>query len=183
MYTALHSVDPKTQVNTDDTVWAATGHRPIKLFRSIPYSKDNQQLLADFAVDVLRREQPGKMITGMAIGWDQAIARACIVLKIPFIAAVPFSTQASRWPQEAQDDYEVLLNFAERVEIVCKEPSYAAWKMQARNEWMVNNSTKLLALWNGTPGGTGNCVAYARRKQRTIINVWQDWETYQCAPN
>ncbi len=36
--------------------------------------------------------------------------------------------------------------------------------MQVRNEYMVDRADLVLALWNGTPGGTGNCVRYARTR-------------------
>ena len=45
---------------------------------------------------------------------------------------------------------------------------YAAFKMQVRNEWMVDQlnpaTDLLLAAWDGSPGGTGNCVKYATGK-------------------
>jgi uncharacterized phage-like protein YoqJ len=35
--------------------------------------------------------------------------------------------------------------------------------MQVRNEWMVDHCNDLLAVWDGSDGGTGNCVRYAQR--------------------
>jgi uncharacterized phage-like protein YoqJ len=48
---------------------------------------------------------------------------------------------------------------------------YAPWKMMLRNKYMVNNCDVLLALWNGTPGGTQKCVAYAESVNRTIWKI------------
>ena len=37
---------------------------------------------------------------------------------------------------------------------------YTSAAMQVRNEWMADHCDVLLALWNGTPGGTANCLRY-----------------------
>jgi uncharacterized phage-like protein YoqJ len=49
--------------------------------------------------------------------------------------------------------------------------------MQIRNEWMVDNAHIVLALWDGSSGGTGNCIKYANRKSvnKPIINLWSSW--------
>jgi len=49
---------------------------------------------------------------------------------------------------------------------VDNDPEYKASKMQKRNIWIVDNSDGLVAVWDGTPGGTANCVEYARNKSR-----------------
>jgi uncharacterized phage-like protein YoqJ len=41
--------------------------------------------------------------------------------------------------------------------------------MQKRNEYMVDKCDKLLAVWNGTTGGTHNCIKYAKSKGKEII--------------
>ena len=50
--------------------------------------------------------------------------------------------------------------------------------MQKRNEWIVDNSLRLLALWDGSKGGTANCVTYARYGRREIKNVWPEWSEW-----
>ena len=91
---------------------------------------------------------------------------------IPFIAAVPFEGQESRWPRQHQDEFRALLDKAERVEVVCPGP-YANWKFLKRDEWMVDECTKLLALWDGVKdGGTWHTVQYARAIGRPRLNLW-----------
>jgi len=55
--------------------------------------------------------------------------------------------------------------------VVVSEGGYSARNMQRRNEWMVDHSDKVLAVWDGSNGGTGNCVAYARSIGREIIRI------------
>lgn len=60
---------------------------------------------------------------------------------------------------------------------VCKG-GYSPAKMQVRNMWMVEYSDAVLALWDGTTGGTGNCVEYARRVNKRLIPCWDEWVAY-----
>jgi uncharacterized phage-like protein YoqJ len=43
--------------------------------------------------------------------------------------------------------------------------------MQARNEWMVDNSNAMIAVWDGSPGGTANTVKYAQAKERPVLVI------------
>lgn len=152
-------------------VIAATGHRPNKLGG---YSDTIAEKLMRLAWSALLSERPEGVISGMALGWDTAVARAAIKLDIPLIAAVPFEGQERQWPALAQYDYRKLLTRAARVAII-SPGGYSARAMQQRNEWMVNESDKLLALWDGSSGGTANCIAYAIKKSREVINLWDEW--------
>lgn len=154
------------------TIIAGTGHRPDKLGG---YSIETTIRLTRFAIQELRYRKPSYVISGMAQGWDQALAYAATELHIPWAAYIPFAGQESRWPQAAQEEYGLLLSKADRQFTVCGG-EYAAYKMQKRNERMVNDCDLLLALYNGTPGGTANCVRYARMTRRVIVaNVWEQW--------
>lgn len=147
-----------------------TGHRPDKLggyeLPNAAYIHACQQ-----TEKILKEMAPDKCISGMAIGYDQYATHVCIKLGIPFIAAVPFIDQEKMWPEKSKRIYQKLLEGAESV-IIVSEGSYSAAKMQIRNEWMVDNSDHVLACYDGTRGGTGNCVAYARKvgKPLTIID-------------
>jgi len=153
---------------------AVTGHRPSKLGG---YSFINQLKLVSFATIQLDQLEPYKVITGMAQGWDQAVANACFIMKVPYIAAVPFKGQERMWPEASQKVYNWLLENASEVVIV-SGGAYKPWKMQVRNEWMVDNSKLVLSLWDGTPGGTANCVRYTKSKGKPLVNVWDEWVAY-----
>lgn len=148
---------------------AGTGHRPDKLGG---YGHKPLVHLVNLAEDWLEENKPEKVISGMALGWDYALACAAFNLDIPIIAAVPFKGQESRWPDESQRNYRALLKECEQVVYVC-EDGYAVWKMQKRNEWMVDNCDVVLAMWNGSPGGTANCVRYAEKAGKPIVNLWE----------
>ena len=149
---------------------AATGHRPDKLGG---YDIKTRRALGALAVEYLHERRPDEVIVGMAQGWDQAVAAACVVLDIPFVAAIPFFGQEQRWPEEAQQRYFRLLGMAKREVYTSEDPSYDA--LQRRNEWMVGHAGEMAALWNGTTGGTFNCLKYADRKGVPVVNLWPRW--------
>lgn len=158
---------------------AATGHRPPKLGGYGPrVYADLVKLAEDYLYEYAGESVRG--ISGMALGWDQAFAEACVGAGIPYIAAVPFKGMSSAWPEAAQRRYDRLLRAAAEVVYVCV-PGYAVWKMQKRNEWMVDNCTRLCALWDGSSGGTANCLRYAEKvRGRTgapfVDNLWNRWD-------
>jgi len=157
-------------------VYAVTGHRPEKIGG---YGKEAKVHLEQFAIETLRKIKPQatRIFTGMALGWDQAIADACIRLNIPFVAAVPFPGQEMVWFEEMRVHYCYLLGKAQIVQMVSPGP-YSKEKMQIRNQFIVNECEALIALWNGTTGGTCNCVKYAQEEQKKVINVWDKWVTF-----
>lgn len=145
-----------------------TGHRPAKLGG---FNENTYKRLRALARSMISSLKPETVITGMALGWDQAGAHACIDLGIPFTAAVPFKGQEGKWPYASQREFHDLLSHASEIVIV-RQGGYATWKMQMRNEWMVDNADQVLALWDGSPGGTANCVRYAESLRRPIVNAW-----------
>jgi uncharacterized phage-like protein YoqJ len=153
---------------------AGTGHRPDKLGG---YNNDTYLKLVEIAEEWLIENKPSKVISGMALGWDQALAQAAINCNIPLIAAVPFEGQERMWSDKSKRYFNKLLSMAESVTYVCEE-GYAPYKMQVRNEWMVNNSDLILAMWDGTNGGTGNCIKYANKANKTIVNLYEEWNSY-----
>ncbi len=148
---------------------AFTGHRPNKLGGyTTPnpiYDRVRKQI-----IQVLREIEPDRIISGMALGVDQWAANIAIELGIPFTAAVPFVGQEDAWPTSSQKAYDTLLLKADDL-IIVSEGGYSAYKMQLRNEWMVDHCDKLIAVWDGTPGGTCNCISYAKAKGKEIIRI------------
>lgn len=151
---------------------AGTGHRPDKLGG---YSHEARNRLVKLADTYLGAVRPEKVISGGALGWDQALAFAAIQLDIPLVLALPFEGFECKWPKESQEFLHSLMNPAEVVFV--SDPGYAAWKMQVRNQWMVDNCDAVLALWNGTDGGTANCVRYAEKKSKPIVNLWSEYDS------
>lgn len=150
-----------------------TGHRPNKLdgYDECVWGPPWQ-----VAVDWLRENESKveRVISGGALGWDQELARACYTMCVPFALYLPFKDFDSKWPIKSREELEWLCGVADDIIYVC-EPGYAPWKMQVRNEAMVNDSDLVLALWDGTPGGTANCIKYASKIDKPIENLWEKY--------
>lgn len=150
---------------------AATGHRPDKLGGyGNPVAAAR---LERVAIAFLEQLRPDRAISGMAQGWDTAFARAALAVGIPLVAAVPCgrNIQPSRWPEQARLEYHWILGRAAYVETIAAGP-YRPEAMQARNEYMVDRCHLVAAMWNGSAGGTANCLDYARGKGRPVVNLW-----------
>lgn len=144
---------------------AVTGHRRLD------HSLDD---VIEAMVKTINILQPTSVVTGMAIGFDQAVALACIKTGVPFEAAVPFKGQESHWPQDAQDVYNEILTQASKTTIVSPGP-YAAWKMHARNGYMVKSADVVVGYMRPTEtkGGTFEAMKLAAASNKKIVNLYQ----------
>jgi uncharacterized phage-like protein YoqJ len=146
-----------------------TGHRPASLPGN--YSQHTDRALLSTADFILTEYKPEKVISGMALGWDIAVAQCAINRGIGLIAAIPFESQSSRWPQTSQTRYRRLLNKAAQIEVI-SPGDYSSEAMQLRNQWIVNHCDRLMALWHSEKGGTKNCVDYALAINKPTFNCW-----------
>lgn len=153
---------------------AATGHRPNKLggYWDSPLQ---QWLRVEMRRETLNAE-PDEMISGMAIGIDTMFAQLALDLGVPLTCAVPFKGQEKVWPSASQRLYFEILERAYSVVYVSpgdyvRDRATASAQLQIRNKWMVKKCEKMLAVWDGTPGGTANCVSYAESVGRPIIRI------------
>lgn len=137
-----------------------TGHRPEKLTRS------EADIKKDLEVEILQAVNDGfvTFITGMARGTDIWAGEIVLRLRkhnpnLHLIAASPYEGFERRWSVDWQRRYSDVLEQADLVRFICKGYSRACF--QLRNEWMVNRSTRVIAVYNGEPGGTQNTIKYA----------------------
>ncbi len=137
-----------------------TGHRPEKLTRS------EANIKKDLEAAILQAVNDGfvTFITGMARGVDIWAGEIVLQLRehnpnLHLIAASPYKGFENRWSTDWRSRYNAVLEQADLVRFVCKGYSRACF--QLRNEWMVNRSTRVIAVYNGEPGGTQNTIKYA----------------------
>lgn len=151
---------------------AATGHRPDKLGG---YAHWDPERAISMGMRYLTLLRPTRVISGMAQGWDQAVAIAAVRLAIPFDAYIPGPWQADAWPPAARRQYEELLWLADRTVTCSPATRYEPAAMQVRNIAMVNAADLMLALWDGSHGGTANCIDYAGQLRCPMLNLWDHW--------
>lgn len=153
-------------------VFAFTGHRPPKLGG---YGEPVYSMIYELACKFLAEHRPDKVISGMALGWDTAVAEAALYLGIPLVCACPCESQPTQWPWKDQQKYQAILAQADSVAVVSPGP-YAAYKMHLRDQWMVDHCDTLIALWDGSKSGTGTTVRYAAVEMKPVINLWDEFK-------
>lgn len=141
-----------------------TGHRPEKLARS------EAEIKKDLETAILQAIDDGfvTFITGMARGVDIWAGEIVLRLRqvnpsIHLIAASPYQGFESRWSADWQRRYNAVLEQADLVRFICKGYSKACF--QIRNEWMVDRSARVIAVYNGESGGTRNTIEYAEKNK------------------
>ena len=152
-------------------ILSITGHRPQDLPFGFSLPNPCYNYICKRLKEIFIEQKATKIVSGMALGVDQYAAYIATQLKIPFLAAIPFNGQENAWPVNSKKVYKVLLDKAVEKIIVC-EGDYAPFKMQVRNQYMVDNSDALIAVWTGKEfGGTYNCIQYAKAQDKQIIYI------------
>lgn len=147
-------------------ILGVTGHRPDKLGgwdEPNPTQLNIMERIDKFLIET----RPELVLTGMSLGVDQWVAEICIYNDIPFLAAIPFSDFSSNWPERSQTRFKKLVSKAHKA-ICVNQGGFEKWKMHARNKWIVNGCEELLAVWNGSNGGTYSTIQYAKDIGRKI---------------
>ena len=148
-----------------------TGHRPERL--SIPESKVKAALQKEIRLAIA--DGINVFITGMAPGVDIWAAEIVLELRkkeelsLKLIAASPHPGFENRWSIEWQKRYAAVMAKADFIKEVCSHYSRGCY--QIRNEWMVDHSARVIAVWYGRPSGTKNTIVYAKRKGVPLINI------------
>lgn len=112
-------------------------------------------------------------ITGMALGFDMICCEVVLELKkeykhIKIIGALPCLNQDCKWPIKEQQRYRNLIKQLDDTR--CIYDTYIGPEcMLERNRFMINNSSLLIALFNGQAGGTKSTIDYAKKQGLEII--------------
>ena len=154
-----------------------TGHRPGKL----PWGYDEgdprcaalKQRIAD-AAEAAYQEGFRHFLCGMALGCDLYFCECVLRLRqdhpdVTVEAVIPCPTQAARWPAAQRERWRRLVAACDYETLVSQ--SYTPDCMQRRNRYLVDHASLLIAMYDGTPGGTRYTVEYALRRGVEIVDV------------
>lgn len=172
---------------------AFTGHRPTKIG-----GYDNKSPMRMAVTNAIRNAieravakygdtHEVVIISGGALGVDTDAAREAHKMGLRFMIAAPCRNHDKKWPQASRDKYRKMVTFAdhdlakdlanngETVEggvVYVYDGDYTGPKaMQDRNVWMVDHADAVVAIWDGSQGGTANCVGYARNRKVPLLIV------------
>lgn len=122
------------------------------------------------------------------LGVDTAATEIVLGLKgkypieINLTAAVPCTNLELAWNKSDQEKYYQLLSQCDSIKFVSNltyQEAGGIKYLNARNRWVVNQIKNahdmIIAIWDGQPGGTANCIADATKlNRRIIIYNWVD---------
>jgi uncharacterized phage-like protein YoqJ len=178
---------------------AFTGHRPDKLPGGYANQNHPGRLALQGEIKAALERAVAKFgathevvaITGGAQGIDTDAAREAHKLGLRFIVAAPFQNQSAAWPDDAKKRYAAMCKLA-NAEVAgflaageCDTDGGVVnvssggwqsgadnWKFTSRDEWMVDNSDALIAIYDGSnDGGTAKAYAYAKQKQHPVLRI------------
>jgi uncharacterized phage-like protein YoqJ len=154
-----------------------TGHRESKL----PWQADEsdsrcldiKEKIAD-TVEAIYHSGIRHYICGMANGCDMYFCEAVIALRaahddITLEAAIPWKGQADAWASALKKRYLKLVEDCDYYTLVQNE--YTPDCFMRRNRYMVDNSSVIIAAYNGSPGGTMKTMLYALRQGLEIVEL------------
>ncbi len=129
---------------------AFTGHRHLRFAEVAP------------AISSIQKYPDAIWITGGAIGLDSHAAEYARLHGIPLWLILPFppKVMTARWNKAQVATLQSHIQYSAKLSVL--SPVYRVSIYQDRNVRMVDLSTRLCAFFDGSPGGTANCVRYAR---------------------
>ena len=155
-----------------------TGHRSQKLpWRFNEEDERCQAMKATLFTEIEKAIHKGyrTFLSGMALGFDMICAETVLTLKekypdIKIIGALPCKTQDVKWRAKDRERNKSLLSRIDGVRCIYDE-YIGAECMLERNRYMVNNSSLMIALFDGLPGGTKSTIEYAKKQGLEIIVI------------
>lgn len=151
-----------------------TGHRPEKL----PWGEQEERLdcvaLKQSLLAQLERLYGvgfRHFICGMARGADFYFAEGVLALRrahaeVTLEAALPCLGQANKWSERDRMRWHRLVDQSDTVTLV--QEHYDRFCMLRRDRYMVDGSSAILAVFNGTRGGTMYTLNYAMEHRLDI---------------
>ncbi len=152
-----------------------TGHRPEHL----PWMKDEEsdrtkklKNVLSTVIDTAIEEGYTDFYCGMARGIDTFAAEIVIEKaksnkNIRLHAALPCPEQNMNWTESEKERFEKILSYTSTKTVI--SPMYTDTCMLTRNRFMVDNSQRVIAVWNGFfRGGTAYTVRYAKKEKKEI---------------
>jgi len=178
-------------------ILGVTGHRPPRLggYKNDAIKVKLTLEIQRYLTERNKTEKIDYVYTGMALGFDQYVARACHHIEQPFKAIIPFWFHSHNWSANWREEYSYLLkhsaeviNVADRIVDECIYPElwriaedschedgvnlerfYISALIYARDKYVVESSDRLLACWDGKKnGGTWKTIQYAQSLNKPI---------------
>ena len=147
-----------------------SGHRPHKLITDSALPEKILPIIRSmlyYEIEQAVKDGFEYFISGMAAGIDLWAARYVLGLRnsypnIQLVCAVPYKGQGNNLRGEELFEYSTIIKGADKV--LTLSPEYSSDCFKRRNYFMVDNSSRLIAVVSSYHSGTGQTINYARKK-------------------
>ena len=151
-----------------DTTACFTGHRT--------YDGARNEVLVD-TVRALYAEGYRTFLCGMAVGFDIEAAEVALALReelagVRVVAVVPFEGMHNGFSESWRNRFCQILRVAD--EVVTLAPKYSSEVYAVRNNFLVDNSSAVVAYFTGEKSGTAYTVNRALRSLSRIVNIYHN---------
>ena len=155
------------ELSTDITA-CFTGHRTYDGSR-------NEEL--ESAIRALYADGYRNFLCGMAVGFDIESAEVAISLRrelsnLKVVAIIPFNGMQNGFSEEWRSRYERIV--AESDKVITLATHYSVSIYAQRNNYLVNNSSAVIAYFDGSKGGTAYTVRRAAKSLLRLINLYNN---------
>ena len=145
-----------------------TGHRPEKL----TVSEEEVKTWLEEKINDAVSDGFTTFITGMAQGTDLWAGQIVLRQKeegapVRLICAFPYPGFGDQWAEKWNNLRREVISSADAIAFI--NPAYSPSCFQRRNEWMVDRCARVIAVFNGSAGGTKNTLEYARKLGCEVI--------------
>ena len=154
-----------------------TGHRPEKL----PWGTNEADIrcaalkrkIRD-ALDAAYEEGMRHFICGMARGCDFYFAEAVLDLRsehpeVTLEAAIPCAEQSAAWSAAHRVRWQEITDRCDKRTVL--QPFYTPDCMLRRNRYMVDHSSLVIAVYDGSNGGTRRTLEYALISKVPFVDI------------
>ncbi|MBR2352184.1 MAG: DUF1273 family protein [Alistipes sp.] len=151
-----------------DTTACFTGHRSYNGCR-------DRELEA--AIRELYASGYRTFLGGMAMGFDLSAAEKVLALRdelagLRFVAVVPFEGMQRGFSESWRLRFEAVVAASD--ECITLAPRYSAGVYAVRNNYLVDNSSAIIAYFTGEKGGTAYTVRRATKRLLRLINIYNN---------
>ena len=142
-----------------------TGHRPERM------NEPEERVIEWLKGQIKKAVEDG--YTDFISGMQRGVKEAGIDVRL--LAASAFMGMEREWDVKWQERYDRIMAKADEVVFIGNTPGRVAF--YRRNEWMIDHSSRLIAVYTGAPGGTKETISYAEKKGLSIVRYKKENDT------
>ncbi len=152
-----------------------SGHRPEKL----DTAEEEIKAWLEEQIDAAIADGYRTFLCGMGMGVDLfageiVLAKRAKDPSLHLICVEPWPGFAARWGEPWKGIHDAMLESADFVKVISRH--YFNGVFESRNNYLVDHSNRLIAYYNGAPGGTRSMIEYAvKRGLKEIVTNQPEW--------